>query len=600
MHAADARRFAASTPGAILLESTSTPSALGRSLLFHDPITWLEAHTVADVPALLEQLEQARAEGLYAAGYLSYEAGYAFEPTAVGTFPLAPGRLPLAAFGLYHAPQFVTSSSEASAAARGVLSLDYSLTEDTYTARFGRAHAAIARGESYQLNLTLDAHAVHTDPLALYEHLCVAQPVPFAALFRVGEHAVLSASPELFFHLRDREILTRPMKGTARRSTDPSADAAARDRLASSPKDRAENVMIVDLLRNDLGRIALPGSVRTENLFHIESLPSVFQMTSDVRATLRPGVGLPELFRALFPSGSIVGAPKVHTMRLLRDLEQRARGIYTGAIGFLAPDEAVFSVAIRTAMLTGAELTLGIGSGVVADSSAESEYRECALKASFLLDRSFRLIESLRWDHGRCPLLDLHLTRLRASAEQLGFSLDEDRLHTELAAHAATLDPTLTYKLRFELALDGTLAFFAPEIIGIDDSPLRVAVHPTRAQSADPWLRHKTTARHLYNSATAEARQHGLADVLFLNERGHLTEGAIHNIFVRHGARWRTPPLSDGVLPGVFRTHLLSTGTGIEETSLTPDDLHSADEIVLTNAVRGARPAVLVPWPANS
>ena len=598
-----ARELAAQQTGTVLLESAGTqPADLNRSWLFQQPEAWLEAHTLDEVTPLLEEMDRARAQGLWAAGYLSYEAGFAFEPRVAPAFRTAADQLPLVAFGLYRSPSLLAPQTHAthSTRAQGLLKLDVSLSEAEYATRFARVQAAIAAGDTYQLNLTLEATGFHTTPLALYEHMLAAQPVAFAAMLRVGERTIVSASPELFFSLHGRDILTRPMKGTAPRSSDPAVDAQTATALARSVKNRAENVMIVDLLRNDLGRIAETGSVRVHNLFHVEALPTVFQMTSDVRAMLREEVDTPALFRSLFPCGSIVGAPKIRSMQILRELEARNRGIYTGAIGYLSPttgpepSQAVFSVAIRTAVLHDTELRMGIGSGVVADSNAHAEFRECLLKAKFLLDRNFSLIESLRWEHGACALLELHMARLSASAQALGFTFDRTRIDTALHEHTAPLLPKSAYKLRLLLHPNGSLSLSsAPLAAEPAEATHPIAISPQRIHSRDPWLRHKTTRRAFYDSALTDAQQQGLTDLLFLNEHGHLTEGAIHNLFVRHGNRWRTPPLSDGVLPGVFRRHLLDTQPNIEEAHLTVDDLQSADEIWLTNAVRGKRLASL-------
>jgi para-aminobenzoate synthetase/4-amino-4-deoxychorismate lyase len=368
--------------------------------------------------------------------------------------------------------------------------------------------------------------------------------------------------------------------------------------LAADEKNRAENVMIVDLLRNDLGRIAEFGSVHTDKLFTVQRLPSLLQMTSEIRATLRPEITPYRLFAALFPSGSIIGAPKVHSMQLLRGLEQRDRGVYTGAIGFWSPrGEALFSVAIRTAVLDSNKLTMGIGSGLVADSLANSEYNECALKADFLRDQSFGLIETMRWQNGRCDLLQLHLDRLQSSAKYFHFHFDRELIQSAIEQQVASLSTDIPYRLRLVLDHRGACAFNVPEPIVADDAatPLQVQLWPTPIDSANPLLQHKTTRRALYDHACAEGRRQGCADVIFINERGHVTEGAIHNIFVRHGAQWRTPPLSDGLLPGVYRNHLLATRANTIEASLTPEDLRTADELWLTNAVRGIRRATLVP-----
>jgi para-aminobenzoate synthetase/4-amino-4-deoxychorismate lyase len=321
-------------------------------------------------------------------------------------------------------------------------------------------------------------------------------------------------------------------------------------------------------------------------------------MTSEIRATLRPEITPYRLFAALFPCGSIIGAPKVHSMQLLRGLEQRDRGIYTGAIGFWSPrGEALFSVAIRTAVLDSGHLTMGIGSGVVADSIPASEYDECLLKADFLRDQTFGLIETMRWQHGRCELLRLHLDRLQSSARHFHFRFDRAWIQRAIEQQAADLDADIPYKLRLVLDHRGVCTFNTPEPIAAEDpsTPLRIYLWPTPVDSTNPLLQHKTTRRALNDQAYAEARRQGFADAIFINEHGHITEGAIHSIFVRHGTRWRTPPTAAGLIPGVYRRHLLTTHPNIAEADLTPEDLRTADEIWLTNAVRGIRGATLAP-----
>jgi para-aminobenzoate synthetase/4-amino-4-deoxychorismate lyase len=321
-------------------------------------------------------------------------------------------------------------------------------------------------------------------------------------------------------------------------------------------------------------------------------------MTSEIRATLRPEITPYRLFAALFPCGSIIGAPKVHSMQLLRSLEQRDRSVYTGAIGFWSPDdEALFSVAIRTVVLDSGQLTMGIGSGVVADSIATSEYNECLLKADFLRDQTFGLIETMRWQHGRCDLLQLHLDRLQSSAEYFHFRFDRESIQRAIERQAAGLHADIPYKVRLVLDHRGACAFNSPEPIP-DDHPatqLRVRLCPAQVDSTNPLLQHKTTRRTFYDQAYAEALHQGFADVIFANELGHITEGAIHNIFVRHGKQWRTPSAASGLLPGVYRRHLLTTRDNIAEANLTVKDLRCADEIWLTNAVRGIRKATLLP-----
>ncbi len=595
-----ARQLVADRPGAILFESSTVSSAQqNRSLLFQDPLCWFEVRDPGQLPAVFARIDEALAQGNWIAGYLSYECGYHWEPSAYPNYQLPANALPLAAFGVYAEPTLCTPSSKPEPKESGLTELAISLTPEQYTQQFEQAQRFIAAGDTYQLNLTAEVRAHYTgNPADLFAHMMAAQPVDLGAMLHVGAHHILSASPELFFHQNGRQIVVRPMKGTAPRGSTPSEDDRFATLLAADEKNRAENVMIVDLLRNDLGRIAEFGSVHTDKLFTVQRLPSLLQMTSEIRATLRPEITPYRLFAALFPSGSIIGAPKVHSMQLLRGLEQRDRGVYTGAIGFWSPrGEALFSVAIRTAVLDSNMLTMGIGSGVVADSLADSEYNECALKTDFLRDQTFGLIETMRWQNGRCDLLQLHLDRLQSSAQYFHFSFNRESVQSAIEQQVAGLSTKIPYRLRLVLDHRGVCTFNVPEPIVADDPaiPLRVQIWRTPIDSANRLFQHKTTRRSLYDHAYAEGRRQGFADVLFINEHGRVTEGAIHNVFVRHGAQWRTPPINDGLLPGVYRNHLLATHPNTIEASLTPEDLRTADELWLTNAVRGIRNATLVP-----
>lgn len=594
-----ARRLVADTPGTILFESSTVSSSQqNRSLLFQTPVRWLEVHDLDQLPATFAAIDEALAQGHWVAGYLAYECGYHWEPTAYPDYKPTSKTLPLAAFGIYAEPALCAPSSQQPPHEVGLTNLTVSLAPEQYSQQFDQAQRYISAGDTYQLNLTGQVSAPYlNDPAQLFAYMMAAQPVDLGAMLHIGSHHILSASPELFFHLRGNEIVVRPMKGTAPRGSTPSEDDRLAASLASDEKNRAENVMIVDLLRNDLGRIAEFGSVHPDKLFTVERLPSLLQMTSEIRATLRPEITPYCLFAALFPSGSIIGAPKVHSMQLIRSLEQRDRGVYTGAIGFWSPQgEALFSVAIRTAVLDSGRLTMGVGSGLVADSIATSEYKECLLKADFLRDPNFGLIETMRWHHGRCDLLQLHLDRLQFSAKEFHFHFDREAIQRAIEQQAASLDAATPYKLRLVLDHRGICRFSEPEPIITDDPPLllRVLLWPTVIDSTNRLLRHKTTRRGLYDQAYAEAHRRGFVDVIFVNDRGYITEGAIHNIFVRHGTQWRTPPITAGLLPGVYRQHLLMTHPEITEANLTPDCLRTADELWLTNAVRGVRQATLV------
>jgi para-aminobenzoate synthetase/4-amino-4-deoxychorismate lyase len=459
---------------------------------------------------------------------------------------------------------------------------------------------------------------------ALYARLRARQPVDYGAfLHSEPGRRILSFSPELFFRIDDevatRRIVTRPMKGTARRGRTTREDREIAEWLANDPKNRSENVMIVDLVRNDLGRVAQTGSVKVEQLFAVERYPTLWQMTSTVSAELRPEVGFHDVFRALFPCGSVTGAPKVRATQLISQLEDAPRGVYTGAIGFFSSRQTVFNVAIRTLELDGARGTIGVGSGVVIDSDPAAEYRECLLKAEFLTGPahrttnpisenapiasqpdSFFLIETLLWD-GCYQLLEFHLDRLEDSAAYFDFSCDRAAVRAALEDHArpfaeaATSSPRSPRRVRLLVDADGGAQIGSEELVppGNPNRVVRVTISSVRTDSADATLYHKTTHRQLYNHAFEQAVRDGFDDVLFLNLKDEVTEGAISNIFVVKDGRWFTPPIECGLLAGVYRRHLLETRPEIEQRVLSLGDLRTADAIYLCNAVRGLRRVII-------
>ena len=590
------RELAVAEDHAVLLEASSlTAGSPQSSFLFRNPVEWLEARDLSELPGFFLRLEAARAQGLWSAGYFSYECGYHWEPRAALDFTPNQEDLPLAAFGLYLTPTIFTADPSSSGLAHGVESPSLGISCEDFQQKIRIVHGYIEAGDTYQVNLTDQVQARYTgSALELFAHMMEAQPVEFGALLRLGDRFILSASPELFFRVRGRHIIVRPIKGTAPRGRDAQEDAARMEALANDEKNRAENVMIADLMRNDLGRVAEMGSVLVGKLFAVERLPTLLQMSTEITATLRSDVTLYMLFASLFPSGSIVGAPKVRTMQLIQELEGRPRGVYTGAIGYFAPNgESVFSVAIRTAVLQGERLHMGVGAGITYDSVAREEYQECRLKAEFLNDNSFALIESMRCEAGKCLLLPLHLERLQASADYFGFRF----LRTELVAaiESAMRDSSDrgASKLRLELRRDGS--WILSELAPLEEEPelSKAMLWPEPVQSDDRFLRHKTTRRALYNHAAQVSRERGYIDAIFQNERGIVTEGAISNIVVKHGDFWLTPPVDAGVLPGVYRTSLLKRMPEIQIVEFSVERLLSADEVWLTNAVRGMRRVVV-------
>jgi len=642
-HSPPAELYAAveHTPASVLLESArptaAEPGAAESAVptrLFTHPLRVCIVNHLAEIPSLFEEIERAVAAGHFAAGYFAYECGAFFEPTAAP--PKAPTQSPgqpLAWFGIYKRPhlfdhrtgKFLEGDPPALAGLRNgpnpdpapEFEIDWALAlpEQEYAERIAAIHAWIRSGDVYQLNFTLpiNIHAVGNSA-ALYRRLRSLQPAPYSAFLHTQpNHRILSFSPELFFRLESpRGITTRPMKGTAPRGRTTAEDRTLAEWLRNDPKNRAENVMIVDLLRNDLGRLCTFGSVQVRDLFAVERYPTLWQMTSTITGELRPEVGFQGIFRALFPCGSVTGAPKIRAMQLLAQLEQRPRGVYTGAIGFFSKAESVFNVAIRTLALHGGQGTMGVGSGIVIDSNPADEWRECLLKAEFLTrpanrgarpsPDSFSLVETLLWQ-GEYPLIQLHLDRLQDSAGYFDFPFNRNETESALQAHANSLtrnpreaganSPHSSRKVRLLLSHDGALQITSEPIHASSAQPLHVGIAAQRTDSRDPMYFHKTTHRPLYTEALQAAIAAGYDDVLFLNRRGEVTEGAIHNVFIETGGRLITPPVDCGLLPGVHRRHILATHPNAEERVLSLDDLRSADAIYLSNAVRGLRRSVL-------
>ncbi|MCM8613074.1 aminodeoxychorismate synthase component I [Accumulibacter sp.] len=472
----------------------------------------------------------------------------------------------------------------------GVADLLPTVSSSRYADQVGQIRQWIADGDCYQINLTFPMRCrVYGDSLALYLRLRARQPVRYGAYLTIAGEKILSFSPELFFERRADQVQTRPMKGTAARGRTAAEDETRRAALVSSPKERAENVMIVDLLRNDLGRLAEPGKVHVLALCETEAYPTLWQMVSTVTAEV-PGASLLDLFRALFPCGSITGAPKIRAMQRIAELEQEPRGLYTGALGWLAPGgDCRFNVAIRTLELgpTG-HARMGVGSGIVADADAASEYAECLLKARFLIDSDpgFELFETLRLEAGRFPLLQFHLDRLQASAASLGFTCALPHVSAALAA-AATSHPDGVFRVRLLLRHDGSHATNVSPLTD-DAAAKRTAVFASEAVSADDYLlRHKTTLRSRCDRALAAlADRPAVFDAIFCNERGEVCEGARSSVFVAHGGLLLTPPLSCGLLPGVLRRKLLESGRAVERV-LRQTDLQRASALYLGNALRG-------------
>jgi len=574
-------------PGTVLLETGRPDDENQQSLLFRNPVEVLQAHNTPSVPALLAELDRKLAEGFYVAGYLDYECGYAFEAFA----PFESAGRPFAWFGVYREPElwpvFQRDRSGGGATA-GISSVEFSWTRKTYREAFDRTHGHLFEGDVYQINLTGKfSFPYEGSPQQLYHLLKQRQGVAYNALILTEHEAIISCSPELFFRRDGKRVWSRPMKGTAPRGRTSDEDHRRAVELAADPKSQAENLMIVDLLRNDLSRVATTDSVHVPELFATERYDTVIQMTSTIEAEVSESAGYADLFRALFPCGSVTGAPKIRAMQLIRDLESAPRGVYTGTIGYAAPSgRATFNVAIRTVQLSNGRGTMGSGGGIVWDSQSDSEYDECLLKGRFLTrdEPEFELIETLTFDNG-LQRLDRHIDRLLSSADYFGFALDPRVILKALDESVSEVrGPT---KVRLLVSKDGSMKVeTGPVDVGGDDPTVVLSRVPV--DSADRFLFHKTTRRELYRTEYEIADAAGHLDAIFLNERGEVTEGSRTNLYVQTNGELVTPPVSCGLLPGTVRQELIDAGKATERI-LSADDLADAEAVFVSNAILGLR-----------
>jgi len=585
---------------------------------FTSPVRVLSTHAVVGVRTALAEVEAAVHSGLYAAGFVTYEASAAFGlPATVQHGPrcnMEQNGLPLVCFGLFDAESIETLAQLPQGGAAELGEWQPSIDHAAYLRAITAIKARIEAGDTYQINFTFRLNApFRGEPAALMRDLYAAQAGRWSAFVDIGTHAICSASPELFVLGEDGRLECHPMKGTAARGWWPAQDAERGKQLQLSEKNRAENVMIVDMVRNDLGRIATVGSVRAVSLFDVERYPLQWQMTSRVVAEA-PGAGLSAIFESMFPSGSITGAPKHSAMSIIGELESTPRGIYTGAIGYLSPHGRWhFNVAIRTVLIDRTLNTaeFGVGSGIVWDSVDRDEYDECLIKARMVHVQSsafgaqpsavpipsyiagdapdFRLLETLRWTHeSGLVLLERHLARMHGSAECFGFTHGVQELRALL--NEATADLVNPARVRLLLEHDGTVVCEAADLEPLPERSLRAALAADPVDPHDVVLFHKTTRRTTYERARA-SRPDAEAVILW-NTLGEVTEGTDFNLVVEIDGARVTPPVECGLLPGTFRAQLLDDGE-ISERRITVDELCAAGRGWLINSVRGWVPFTL-------
>jgi para-aminobenzoate synthetase/4-amino-4-deoxychorismate lyase len=594
----------------ILLDDARSEDA-SPARLYRDPLETIVARRPEEVNAALARIEALSRDGAELAGYIAYEAGLALEPRLAAMAPGQTGAIgPLIWMGAFAGHETIAADEMPAwlaAQAHGSASigpLDPQLSAGGYAAAFTALLDKIAAGDIYQANLTFPLAGAFTgDPLALYAAIRPAARAGYGGVVFDGSHWLLSLSPELFFALQQGAVTGKPMKGTRPRGRDPAEDTALAADLAASLKDRAENLMIVDLMRNDLSRVAQAGSVRVERPFAVESYPTVHTMTTTIRAQLQPGKGAVDLVRAIFPCGSITGAPKIRAMELIDQVERDPRGPYCGAIGRIDPggpdgsSEAAFNVAIRTLRLTPGEngrgkAVLGVGSAIVADSEVLAEWRECLVKGGFVRQAAggFDLIETMRFEpETGIALLELHLERIKASATEHGFEFDRHAVRN--AIQALCFEADQPSKVRLVVARSGAYALEISELPPSLPDPALCAVLRLPVDPGDWRLRHKSSDRAFYGAGLKAAQQAGAAEALFVRDDGLVTEGCISNLFVERDGTLLTPPAQLGLLPGVLRRSLIDAGRAVE-AELTLDDL--AGTFLIGNAVRGLVPARLL------
>lgn len=552
--------------------------------LFSRPHKVVRADAADQIAPALAELRAATSAGNHVAGYLAYEAASAFEPR-IAAHLAGPAPQPLLWFGVFAKSEMIDLDKDARRPAF-VRDVCARITEKDYAQAIAQIQKLIAAGDIYQANYTFDADIdFEGHPLDLFLHLRARQRAPYAALIHHDKRWILSFSPELFFEIRNGKISAKPMKGTAPRGSDQQDDESLRLALQQDSKNRAENLMITDLLRNDLARVARAGSVEVPALFHVESYPTVHQMTSTITADLAADKDIFDALAALFPCGSVTGAPKIRAMEVIGAIEQRPRGLYTGSIGHITPEgEGCFNVVIRTLETTDGSqrARMGLGSGIVADSVAQAEWRECLEKAQFLTTSvsGFDLIETMRCEPDVGIVhLKAHLARLAASAARFGMDCDMHKIRNHLAmAIAGARTPR---RVRLLLGRRGGVSVESQPLAPNPQGPVGVKIVPLPVPVQDLRLRHKTTDRSFYDSARTAS---GAFEVIFLRPDGFLTEGSFTNIFLPQGERLATPPASDSLLPGILRGHLLAQGRAFEQR-LRPEDLAGGFQI--GNALRG-------------
>lgn len=595
-----------------LLEDSKSPSKAANNLFFCHPQEDIIANDPKELESALERVEVLKQQGLFLCGYLSYESGYHFIEKPIKNTKKAANKQPLLYFIAFKTLYRPTREQldaifdkHQDKSAFCVHHFNLNTSKDDYLNTIDKIKRYIQSGDTYQINYTLKYRfTLQGTMLQFYSALRHTQPVEFGAVLHFPQTKIVSLSPELFIQKEGVELTSKPMKGTAKRGQTPQEDAKIVKAFAIDDKTLSENVMIVDLIRNDFGKVCNIGSVTVKHLFQVQTFKSIHQMISTVYGQLTPDVSMYDLLTALFPSGSITGAPKIRAMQIINSIETEARGVYTGAIGYLLPDDTFcFNVPIRTILMSdknepsNAETPceMGIGSGIVHQSDAHEEFKECLLKASFLknINAHFYLIEALYLDTKAevYPHIDQHLARLSHSANIFGFELDLQHIQEKLTHYKIRLGEqekqSHYFKIRLTVYQNGKVNI-QHDALPQDEhnTSYRIMLSAFKINSHSIFQYHKTSQRAHYNEAYQLAEKQGYYDVVFFNENDELAEASRHNIFIQTKGHYLTPPLSAGILNGIARSQFMRQHQ-VEEKKLSLNDLINADKILLSNAVRG-------------
>ncbi|HKI79223.1 MAG TPA: aminodeoxychorismate synthase component I [Ignavibacteriaceae bacterium] len=564
-----------------------------KSFFFKKPLKTINSNSVKSFDKKLSEFEKSISGRTSGYCLINYEAGYSLEKRLHNLLDKEVELFKGFVFKNTEISEFKSSSVifDKIRSDFNISNFRLNTTKRKYKKAIKEIKKHISEGDTYQVNFTVKGKfKLEGDIISFFKSLVFNQSAKYTAFISTGDKIIISISPELFFEQNERKILTRPMKGTISRGINQINDLQKKKELQNSKKNLAENVMIVDLLRNDFGRICEFGTVKTEQLFDIEKYESLYQMISTVKGNLRKEIKLPEIIKNIFPCGSITGAPKIRTMEIINELETGKRGTYTGGVGIVTKDKTVFNVAIRTIEISkSGNGEIGLGSGIVWDSDPEEEYEETILKSRFLTEplKEFQLFETMRFEKGRIKNLDEHLNRLKESADHFRFNFNSKSVLKKITKQISKLIPEEKKRIKVTLNKQGkaNIEIFEYPVI---PSKVKIAVSNKRISSTNKFQYFKTTNRQLYRAERTKYSKKGCFDVIFLNERGEIAEGGITNIFIRKGRNWLTPPILSGVLNGIERESFINVHKNVKEKEIYLRDLKSADEIILTNSLRGS------------